>query len=132
MSSFEGVQVFVFLSEDSQNIKTPFLLFYDRILLHTPLPSLHHPRLTTPPTTHAATRYEGTGRSLSLKLIQQLRHQSAAPAAEAAAAGAGAAGAGAGAGAAGGAGANARVLRTITLETPIRYQRHRVGNMNGK
>lgn len=49
--------------------------------------------------------YEGTGRSLSIKLIQQLRKQNAAPD------GGGAVMAASG----------ARVLREITLEVPIRY-----------
>eukprot|EP00051_Salpingoeca_urceolata_P018919 m.269885 g.269885 ORF g.269885 m.269885 type:complete len:1037 (-) comp19306_c0_seq8:61-3171(-) len=47
--------------------------------------------------------YEGTGRSLSLKLIDQLRRQSRAGTAEV------------------GAATGARVLREITLEEPIRY-----------
>jgi N-acetyltransferase 10 len=86
--------------------------------------------------------YEGTGRSLSLKLLQQLRQQqgSAAKAAADAAAdvkgnkggvkkgsrklheerGAGAAEAAAGSGSSSSAGGG-RVLREITLQTPIRY-----------
>eukprot|EP00644_Phytophthora_capsici_P006054 jgi/Phyca11/559135/estExt2_Genewise1.C_PHYCAscaffold_21155 len=53
--------------------------------------------------------YEGTGRSLSLKLLQKLREQqgTASNAAHAAAAGS--------------ASSSARVLREVTLETPIRY-----------
>ncbi len=50
--------------------------------------------------------YEGTGRSLSLKLVQQLRekdrHAHAQPQAD---------------------GSSARVLREIALETPIRHAR---------
>jgi len=72
--------------------------------------------------------YEGTGRSLSLKLIQQLRQQQATGGAAALAAGlapaAGGAGGGGGGGggAAGGAGGLAgRSLREVLLSEPIRY-----------
>ncbi|CAI5531434.1 unnamed protein product, partial [Closterium sp. Naga37s-1] len=63
--------------------------------------------------------YEGTGRSLSLKLIQQLREQSKG----AAAAGAGGASATADAsgGGGGGGGVSVRVLREVELQEPIRY-----------
>jgi N-acetyltransferase 10 len=66
-----------------------------------------------------ACSYEGTGRSLSLKLIAQLRQQSVvvAPASGGASASASAA-----AGAVSAAGVSSgRVLRELTLETPIRY-----------
>lgn len=55
-------------------------------------------------------RYEGTGRSLSLKLLSQLRSKSAAAAAPAAAAATASASA-----------ASGRLLREVTLEEPIRY-----------
>jgi N-acetyltransferase 10 len=58
--------------------------------------------------------YEGTGRSLSLKLIQQLREQ-AAGGGGGSKGGAAAAGAAAGGGAAGG-----RTFREVTLDEPIR------------
>jgi len=61
-----------------------------------------HPR--TPPLPRS---YEGTGRSLSLKLIQQLREQAAKPTAG----GTGAGGSGAGLG---------RTFREVTLSEPIR------------
>ena len=61
--------------------------------------------------------YEGTGRSLSLKLIQQLRAQGAKVAAGGAKEAVGGAGAGPGAGAASG----ARTFREIVLHEPIRY-----------
>ncbi|CAI5530430.1 unnamed protein product, partial [Closterium sp. Naga37s-1] len=65
--------------------------------------------------------YEGTGRSLSLKLIQQLREQSKGAAA-AGAAGAAAGGATAdGGGSGGGGGVSVRVLREVELQEPIRY-----------
>ncbi|WIA39314.1 hypothetical protein OEZ86_005429 [Tetradesmus obliquus] len=62
--------------------------------------------------------YEGTGRSLSLKLIQQLREQAAggSKGSKPGAAGGAAAAAGGGGGAAGG-----RTFREVTLEEPIRY-----------
>ncbi|CAI7807913.1 unnamed protein product [Closterium sp. NIES-53] len=63
--------------------------------------------------------YEGTGRSLSLKLIQQLREQSKGAAA-AGAAGAAATADGAG-GSGGGGGVSVRVLREVELQEPIRY-----------
>ncbi len=53
--------------------------------------------------------YEGTGRSLSLKLVSQLRTQSAPNAAAAVAAGTGTGG------------TSGRVLRELQLDTPIRY-----------
>ena len=59
--------------------------------------------------------YEGTGRALSLKLIQQLRSGSATAAAAAAAAGDVAGGGGAGGASEG------RSLREASLEEPIRY-----------
>lgn len=52
--------------------------------------------------------YEGTGRSLSLKLIQQLREQAAGGGAKAAGGGAG------------GGGAVGRTFREVTLDEPIR------------
>lgn len=52
-------------------------------------------------------RYEGTGRSLSLKLLAQLREASTPSAA--------------GTGKAGGSAATGRLLREVTLEEPIRY-----------
>lgn len=55
--------------------------------------------------------YEGTGRSLSLKLIQQLREQAAGG-------GRGASGA---AGGGGGGGAVGRTFREVTLDEPIRW-----------
>ncbi|GJP66369.1 hypothetical protein CLOP_g23301 [Closterium sp. NIES-67] len=62
--------------------------------------------------------YEGTGRSLSLKLIQQLREQSKG----AAAAGATSAGAASSAdGRGSGSGVTVRVLREVELQEPIRY-----------
>ena len=64
--------------------------------------------------------YEGTGRSLSLKLIQQLREQGARVPAASAAAAAGAGVAAAAAAPAGG-GSAGRVLREIVLQEPIRY-----------
>ena len=60
--------------------------------------------------------YEGTGRSLSLKLLQQLRKDTAAAATAAAAAASAAGGAAAVATPAAG-----RALREVVLETPIRY-----------
>ncbi|KIY97539.1 putative N-acetyltransferase 10 [Monoraphidium neglectum] len=58
--------------------------------------------------------YEGTGRSLSLKLIQQLREQAAKPGA------AGGGGGGSSSGGGGGAGLG-RTFREVTLSEPIRY-----------
>lgn len=52
-------------------------------------------------------RYEGTGRSLSLKLLAQLREASTPSSA--------------GTGKAGGSAATGRLLREVTLEEPIRY-----------
>jgi N-acetyltransferase 10 len=66
--------------------------------------------------------YEGTGRSLSLKLVKQLRTQSAPGAAAAAAAAAASAPAAATA-VVGGASAAGRTLREVTLDEPIRYAR---------
>lgn len=56
-------------------------------------------------------RYEGTGRSLSLKLLQQLRAEGAK---------AGAAGRASGASASEGAGASGRTFREVQLQEPIR------------
>ncbi|KAF6255647.1 GNAT acetyltransferase 2-domain-containing protein [Scenedesmus sp. NREL 46B-D3] len=71
--------------------------------------------------------YEGTGRSLSLKLIQQLREQAAGGgrgkggAAAGATGTAGAAAAAAAAGGGGGGSAGGRTFREVTLQEPIRY-----------
>jgi tRNA(Met) C34 N-acetyltransferase TmcA len=64
--------------------------------------------------------YEGTGRSLSLKLIQQLRVQGAKLGNGGAAGGAGAAAAGDGAPAAS-ASASGRIFKEVLLQEPIRY-----------
>lgn len=65
--------------------------------------------------------YEGTGRSLSLKLIQQLREQ-AAGGSKGGKPGAAAAGGAAGAAAAGGGVVGGRTFREVTLEEPIRSE----------
>ncbi|GBF87381.1 N-acetyltransferase [Raphidocelis subcapitata] len=62
--------------------------------------------------------YEGTGRSLSLKLIQQLREQAAKPPP---AGGAGGGGGGGGAAGGGGGAGLGRTFREVTLSEPIRY-----------
>ena len=64
--------------------------------------------------------YEGTGRSLSLKLVQKLREQSKAADAAAANA-AGAAGSGKNSASLATGSANSRMLRELVLEEPIRY-----------
>lgn len=63
--------------------------------------------------------YEGTGRSLSLKLIQQLREQASGAGAAAAAKGGSSSSRGLAAATASG-GAVGRTFREVTLEEPIR------------
>lgn len=82
-------------------------------LRHTPVPRaphfIPHPNPTTTPCTPAVNGYEGTGRSLSLKLIQQLRQQGAKLASGEGKAGADAGGAG-----------GMRTFREVILGEPIR------------
>ena len=67
--------------------------------------------------------YEGTGRSLSLKLVKQLRQQSTGAAAAGAAA-AGAAASSSSSSAAASSASTGRALREVTLDEPIRYARN--------
>ena len=62
-------------------------------------------------------RYEGTGRSLSLKLLQQLRAEGAVLSSSDAKRG----------GAAEGGGAGGRTFREVQLQEPIRYAQLRSG-----
>lgn len=77
------------------------LYFCTHVLLHPPFdaPLLRHPPHTIAPV-FAVNGYEGTGRSLSLKLIAQLRDQAQQSAA---------------------AGASGRTFREVKLSHPIRY-----------
>ena len=87
---------------------------YSTLDTPVPLPNLTPPCL--PSFRSTVNGYEGTGRSLSLKLIQQLREQGGRPSAASGAA-AGAAADLATAGASGG----GRTFREVVLQEPIRW-----------